>query len=291
MKELTVSKTIEPIIDFNFDEMKAELQESMVKYKNLVVTDENYKDCKVIRKDLTRMKKSIDDFRKAKKKEMSAPIKEFEDKCKALYGLIEDVEKPIKDATDRYDDEVREQKKIYARCAIEVAVKQYCLSEPFADQLLMKDEYSNLSASKTKVKEDIEQRAQWLAIEQEKYEKRKIIVQKAIEDENETLTNKLIWSDFRDFTFNATDSSEVLKKVAETALRRREAEQRVREEVKKEEFVPVKDDVAEVIEDLPEDEVIFATVEASGNEKKMDALVAFMKATGIEYEIKEWVSF
>ena len=287
MKELQVSKSVIPSIEFNYDEIADTLLASLRQYKNLVVTEENYKDCKVIRKDLTRMKKSIDDFRKQKKKEMSEPIKAFEDKCKTLCGLIEDVEKPIKEATDKYDDEVREQKRLYARSAIEVAINEYGLSDAFASQLELKDEYSNLSASKTKVKEDIEQKAQWLAIEQEKYEKRKAIVMDAIEEENKTLTNKLIWDDFSGFTLESTDSSEVLEKVTGEALRRREMEQKV-----KEEFVPVHDDLKQAIEEMNDaDDIIVATIEASGNEKKMDALIAFCKASGIEYEIKEWVSF
>lgn len=287
MKELQVSKSIIPSIEFNYDEIADALLTSLRQYKNLVVTDENYKDCKVIRKDLTRMKKSIDDFRKQKKKEMSEPIKAFEDKCKTLCGLIEDVEKPIKEATDEYDDDVRRQKRLYAKYAIQEAINEYGLSDAFASQLELKDEYSNLSASKTKVKEDIEQKAQWLAIEQEKFEKRKSIVLDAIEEENKTLTNKLIWDDFSGFTLESTDSSEVLEKVTGEALRRREMEQKV-----KEEFVPVHDDLKQAIEEMDDsDDIIVATIEASGNEKKMDALIAFCKASGIEYEIKEWVSF
>lgn len=301
MNELKVNRVEAPVIDFNFEEMSHELIASMEKYKNLVVTEENYKDCKVIRKDLTKMKKQIDDFRKQKKNEMSAPIKIFESRCKTLCALIEDVEKPIKEATDKFDDEVREQKKTFARCAIEVAIEKYGLIYPFKGELVLKDEYSNLSTTKKKVEEDIEQKAQYLKIQQDQYLERCRVVEEKIKEENKTLTNGLILEDFSDLILEATDSSTVLKKVTETALKKREEEQRVKEELKKEieapvimpmeDFEPVVDDLKEVIEDLPTDNIIIATIEASGTEKKMDALVAFMKATGIDYEIKDWGSF
>lgn len=295
MNELKVNRVEAPVIDFNFDEMVSSLTASMKKYENIVVTEENYKDCKVIRKDLTKMKKQIDDFRKQKKNEMSAPIKIFESRCKTLCALIEDVEKPIKEATDKFDDEVREQKKTFARCAIEVAIEKYGLIYPFKSELVLKDEYSNLSATKKKVEEDIDQKAQYLKIQQEQYLERCKVVEEAIEKENETLTNGLILEDFSNLILEATDSSTVLKKVAETALKKREEEARVRAEFDKEfeegKFEPVEDDLKEVIEDLPTDNIIIATIEASGTEKKMDALVAFMKATGIDYEIKDWGSF
>lgn len=295
MKELQVNNYSIPSIEFNYNEIADALLLNLKTYKNLVVTEDNYKDCKSIRKDLTKMKKQIDDFRKTKKKELSEPITEFEKQCKSLCGLIEEVEKPIKEATDKFDDEVREQKKTFARCAIEVAIEKYGLIYPFKSELVLKDEYSNLSATKKKVEEDIDQKAQYLKIQQDQYLERCRVVEEAIEKENKTLTNGLILADFSDLILEATDSSTVLKKVTETALKKREEEQRVREEFNREfeegKFEPVVDDLKEVIEDLPTDNIIIATIEASGTEKKMDALIAFMKATGIEYDVKDWGSF
>lgn len=295
MNELKVNNYSIPTIEFNYNEIADALLLNLKTYKNLVVTEDNYKDCKSIRKDLTKMKKNIDDFRKAKKKELSEPITEFEKQCKSLCGLIEEVEKPIKEATDKFDDEVREQKRTFARCAIEVAIEKYGLIYPFKSELVLKDEYSNLSATKKKVEEDIDQKAQYLKIQQEQYLERCKVVEEAIEKENKTLTNGLILADFSDLILESTDSSTVLKKVAETALKKREEEARVRAEFDKEfeegKFEAVEDDLKEVIEDLPTDNIIIATIEASGTEKKMDALVAFMKATGIDYDVKDWGSF
>ncbi len=83
MKNLQVNKVL-PVINANFEEVKASLIETMEKYKGIVVTEDGLKDCKATQKDLAKIRRDIDTYRKLIKKEMTAPIIEFENECKEI---------------------------------------------------------------------------------------------------------------------------------------------------------------------------------------------------------------
>ena len=80
MKELEVNKQL-PVIKANFDEVKESLNQSLEKYKGIIVTEETLQDCKKTQQDLSKVKNGIETFRKSVKKDMEVPIKEFEAKC------------------------------------------------------------------------------------------------------------------------------------------------------------------------------------------------------------------
>lgn len=75
-------------IDFNFTEIKSELEEKLVKYKNLVVTEDGIKDAKADRAKLNKLATAIEDKRKEVKAICLAPYNDFEVKCKELVSLI-----------------------------------------------------------------------------------------------------------------------------------------------------------------------------------------------------------
>lgn len=111
-------------IDFNFAEIKSELEEKLVKYKNLVVTEDGIKAAKADKAKLNKLATAIEDKRKEIKSVCLAPYNAFEAQCKELVSLIkapviaidtqikefEDIEKQEKyDKLKAYfDDNVRE---------------------------------------------------------------------------------------------------------------------------------------------------------------------------------------
>lgn len=158
MKELEVNKQL-PIVTGNFEEVKLSLKTEMEKYKGIVVTEDNLKDCKATQKDIAGLRNKIEGYRKSIKKEMQEPIKEFESKCKELVGLIEEVENPIKDGILIYDNKRREERKAKALEFINAAVIEHRLEDKYAKELTVLDKYMNLSGSIKAIKEDIEARA------------------------------------------------------------------------------------------------------------------------------------
>ena len=81
--ELLTTKEIKPVIEINYEDLKNELSSQLKKYENIVVTTDTLKDCKSTQKSLAGLKRKVDDYRRAKKKELSAPIIDFEKQCKS----------------------------------------------------------------------------------------------------------------------------------------------------------------------------------------------------------------
>lgn len=79
-------------IEFNFDELKAELSTRLENYNNLTYTEETIKTAKEDRAGLNKFKEAIETRRKEIKNLCLKPYNEFEAKVKELTALID---KPI----------------------------------------------------------------------------------------------------------------------------------------------------------------------------------------------------
>jgi len=102
-----LKKYIPQEIDFNYDELKIQLAESLDRYNNLVVTEDAIQPAKKDGAALNKLKTAIDDKRKDVKKACLAPYEAFEVKAKELTGMIQE---PI-DVIDHQVKGFEEQKK------------------------------------------------------------------------------------------------------------------------------------------------------------------------------------
>lgn len=76
-------------IDFNFEEIKAGLQERMALYDGATFTEESKTIAKAEVAALRKMKSAVDQTRKDVKTQCLAPYKDFEEKAKELMALID----------------------------------------------------------------------------------------------------------------------------------------------------------------------------------------------------------
>ena len=217
MKELEVNKQL-PVITANFDEVKESLNQSLEKYKGIIVTEETLQDCKKTQQDLSKVKNGIETFRKSVKKDMEVPIKEFEAKCKELVSLIGEVEQPIKDGIVEFDNKRREEKKKQAIELIQMAVMEKQLNDKYSKQLTVLDKYMNLSASKKSVSDDIKLRAETLRQQQEAEEREidnlKASIDVYVNAANEDINTKLNSEDFYKYInsgWNITQITGIIK--------------------------------------------------------------------------------
>lgn len=97
-------------IDFNFEEMKAELNEKLGTYNSLVVTEDSIKDAKADRANLNKLKTAIDDKRKEIKKLCLAPYESFEKQCKEITALIDQPIKSIDGQIAVFDQKLQDEK-------------------------------------------------------------------------------------------------------------------------------------------------------------------------------------
>lgn len=73
----------------NFQEMRAALTAVLARYENVVYTEAMLSDAKADKKELTRLRKELDDRRKEVKKAYMAPYLVFEDQVKELIAMID----------------------------------------------------------------------------------------------------------------------------------------------------------------------------------------------------------
>lgn len=100
-------------IQWNNEELKAEISEKMQDYKNLVFTEETIKEAKKDRANLNKLKNAFEDERKRIKKLCMTPYDEFEKQVKELVALIDEpirlIDNQIKEVEEKRRDEKRKE--------------------------------------------------------------------------------------------------------------------------------------------------------------------------------------
>lgn len=307
MKNLQVNKVL-PVIDANFEEVKMSLIDTMDKYKGIVVTEEGLKDCKATQKDLAKIRNDIDTYRKLVKKEMTAPISEFENKCKELIALVKETEAPILEGIAIYDEKRREEKIKYILDTIAIAVNEVGLNEQYAAKLNVSDIKFTLNSSLKSIREDINEKAKNLktlqVAEEERVKNDLLIIETTLQAANNgqetVLESELYITKYKNGmslnnVIQAINNDRKLIEVAERkALEKSERERMeaikndvpsVKEEVKKENLS------TEKVEEVKEVKRCFYTLKITHDLDHMRLLANFLKSNGFEYEKLEegWV--
>lgn len=298
MKEIELKKEL-PVIQFNFEEVKKSLEETVKRYKNIIVTEETLKDCKADKRELASLRTKLDTYRKDVKREMEFPIKQFENRCKELIALIKDAETPINDGIKAFDDKKREEKRQKALEIIKQSIEVHKLKEEYASQLTVLDKYLNLTGSLKAIKDDVEVRATALEIQQKEEEQRKemmrVSIQSAIDTANTRIKTKLEYSDFTKYIEFGWGLDRILKEVNEKAEMIWKAEQPKPEPPKVEEPVAteqpnnstVKEPVQVDSQPKKEEPIVYIKFTVEHKYSKIQELSQYLKANGFEYEVHE----
>lgn len=146
-------ETLPKTIDFNFEELKSQLAQSLEFYTGLVVAEDGIKAAKEDRAKLNKLREALEAKRKEVKKECMAPYTDFEAKVKELVGLID---KPIA-AIDGQLQQFEEQRRAAKRAEV-LAIYEETIGElrnllPF--EKLWVDTWYNTGVSLKKIREAI----------------------------------------------------------------------------------------------------------------------------------------
>lgn len=180
---LEILRVEKPIVSFNYNAIKADILRVVGEWKGFVIKEDDLAFTKDLLADLNKKKKAIDDFRKTTKKELSEPIATFEDQCKELVGIIDDVYTDIKEQYDAFEERRREQKLQEVKELVEFARSDSGLPEKYQLQIEIKAEYLNKTYTIAKVGKDLEDvvarlQAEWL-IEQQRLDQIKTLCELA----------------------------------------------------------------------------------------------------------------
>ena len=105
IENIKINATL-PTFQGNFEEVKIKLSEGLKLYE-IGVTADNLKDANAMATELNKLSNELDKLRKEKVKEVSAPIKEFEDKVKELVGMCQDSRQKILEQVKVFEDAER----------------------------------------------------------------------------------------------------------------------------------------------------------------------------------------
>ena len=257
MKELQIVKQVLPEIIFNFEEIKKSISEITAEYKNLVVTAETLPGCKKSQKELAHMRIEITKEGKRIEKIMSAPIKIFRDEVKEVVGLITDVEDPIKEGLEVFDEQRRQEKFKEIQEVISHFVVFYGLSEQYIGEIVIHDRFLNVTASTAEIKGSIETQVATLVDKQKRHIANKKMVAGMIENMNDLNGLNMKLDDFDLYFPNDWDEVSVLVSTINHFVSQQKKEKERLAEVEAEEVVvdtePVKPEPVE-----PEEVVINA---------------------------------
>ena len=140
---------------WDFPSIKAELQRHLDAYAGLVYTDDTIKEAKNDRAALNKVKKAIDEARKAYKARCLAPYEAMESQIKELLDLVEGQRTLIDDTVKDYENRQKEAKeqevrKYYDRKAAVLGTYAAPLYEKLFDK-----KWTNASTAKAKYEESV----------------------------------------------------------------------------------------------------------------------------------------
>ena len=97
-------------IEWNHEEIKAEVAEKMKEYASLVYTEDQIKEAKADRAKLNKFVQALEAKRKEIKKQCMQPYEDFEKKMKEITGIVNDSIKAIDDQVKGYEEQKKAEK-------------------------------------------------------------------------------------------------------------------------------------------------------------------------------------
>ncbi len=156
--EMKVESITPAVIDSNIKEFKKVIIPAVQKYKDIVVTKENYKDVKKTLAKINASSKQINSYKVDVKKQANAPVVEFEQDVKEILAAYDEVVDPIKKAIKSFEDEAKNQKReeymVEINQMIELAVNGGYISKEYTQHFEFDESWLNSSCTKKKMMEE-----------------------------------------------------------------------------------------------------------------------------------------
>ena len=112
------------VISANFEEVEAQLRELMAPYEKLVLSEEDIPNGKNLLARIRKVKSTIDDYRKSVKRDFTAPLTAFEEKCKALTAVCYESETNLSDQINKFTEQRKAEKLAALRHYFDISVSE-----------------------------------------------------------------------------------------------------------------------------------------------------------------------
>lgn len=98
------------VLEANFEEVEAQLRELLTPYEKMVLREEDIPEGKSLLARIRKVEKTINDYRISVKKDFTAPLTEFEAKCKALTAVCAESETNLSEQLNKYAEQRKAEK-------------------------------------------------------------------------------------------------------------------------------------------------------------------------------------
>ena len=89
---------------WNYESIEQYLSSVTAKYAHLVVTDDNVDDMGKVKREVVSLRTHLQKFERATKTKLKKPADDFSLQCRSLYQIIADVEEPLQEQLQQYED-------------------------------------------------------------------------------------------------------------------------------------------------------------------------------------------
>ena len=165
---IRVFETTPAVVSFNYQEISDHLDGVLEKYRGLVFSDSDVSECKKTIAELRKGQKSLDEFRKATKKQLTESVTAFEAQCKVLYVKFETVITPLTLQQAQFELDRRELKRVEIQSFIDVLIADHLLADKYAAQLVILDEYLAKGKTIKAIKTELSALANTLSVQEDK---------------------------------------------------------------------------------------------------------------------------
>lgn len=316
MANINELKTIslEPAkIEFNHEEIEKDLEKNLQKYNGLTFTEDDAKECRKVIAELRKGKKAVDEYRKDKKKQLTAPVTAFEDKCKSLNKKFDEVIDPLVKQSDTFEKKRRNEKREKVQEVIAQLIEEYDLPEKYAVELAAKDEHLTKSRSMKSIQDELKFQADNIKMRMDKEAADKEIIANAIKLANaenglnlpeSAYVGLVEYKDIESIKNQInSDAEKEIKKREEKARKQDEMEKQAQEQEKTAQEI-VQDHIIPPVEDtmpfaepdqfpewspkeLGSESEVYEVYKVTGTEYQLKVLEEFMTSQGLGWEVMD----
>lgn len=267
--------TFPEVIQFNYEELKAEITSKVEMYKNLVYTgSDQIKDAKADRAALNKLIKAMSDERIRIKKDCLKPYDEFERKIRELTDIVNEPVQLIDKQIKEYEQTLKEEK----RKEIEALFETIGFQAFVKLEMIWDEKWLNASVSMKSIEEKMRDRMYQIGTDMLTLNRLSEYAFEAVAVYKETL-------DMNRSIAEAQRMSDIAKQKAETEARKKAEEER---RAKEAEEKKVYEKTAIISESVPEQQQPEHTVTEPEEPEKMEVRFAALLTTEDALALKEF---
>lgn len=238
IKKMTEIIPIEPEITnepqalkWNVEDVKKYLEAITEKYQGLVVTEENEPEMQKTLREIVSLRTRFGKFERKGKDLLRRPMNEFMNQCELLSSVIADVEKPLRDQLQVYEDKRIEELNASIEREIELKAQAAGLFPEYLRDFYRSEKWLNKTQKYSSTLIDIDKEIErLLAIQKAEQEREKMLAEResyitmAVELANSKLQSPLLISRYLELDPDEYSFSDVKKMIEKDGQRQQEIE-------------------------------------------------------------------